>query len=398
MALDRKADYDDGFRIDYKTGGGKIKVAAKGSSGLLYAAFELLRIQAAGSGLPVAEIKTNPAFKYRILSPLSFSQASIRLPGSMPVPWHWDEINADKGTMSLNQSEALTEYARYCASVGINGLVVDDAESRGDMLPDDYLKKAAVMARLFRRYAIRLYLTIRVNADKAIIKPDGSTADVGDIERLWRSKVKEAYFKVPDLGGFVVGAYTKPNSFAAPAYPGERILEDLLASVIRQQGGIAISGNAIAGGATALMTAHREDVHTDIHRPREGENLIIMTGERIATATISPSSVKGVADNVKATLVVPVASGCNMARITGAMLGGAGSVADSSSLVLGNHFDATLRQRAVVYAFGRMAWNPDLPVSAIADEWKKCIAADTPAASKDPFFGNGDIIWGNPVY
>ena len=104
------------------------------------------------------------------------------------------------------------DYARACASIGINGTVVTNVNANAISLTRAYLEKAAALAGVFRPYGIKVYLTARFTAP---IEIGGlKTADPLDpaVRRWWRRKVDEIYRYIPDFGGFLV----KANSEGQP--------------------------------------------------------------------------------------------------------------------------------------------------------------------------------------
>lgn len=118
-----------------------------------------------------------------------------------------------------------TDYARANASIGINGVVLNNVNADPRILRKDYLKKVAALADVFRKYNIRVYLTanfaapLKPSATPDVMKRWGGvgdldTADPRDscVQAWWKEKVDEIYELIPDFGGFLV----KANSEGMP--------------------------------------------------------------------------------------------------------------------------------------------------------------------------------------
>ncbi len=180
-------------------------IAANRDIGALYGAFALLRqIQTAR---PVEQLATSsaPRIKRRLLN-------------------HWDNLNGfvERGAAGFSLwkwfelPEVLdpryTDYARACASIGLNGTVLTNVNANAIVLTTPYLKKVAALANVFRPYGVRIYLSARFSAPKEI--GGLKTADPLDpaVRAWWESKIDEIYRAVPDFGGFLV----KANSEGQP--------------------------------------------------------------------------------------------------------------------------------------------------------------------------------------
>jgi alpha-glucuronidase len=126
-----------------------------------------------------------------------------------------------------------TDYARACASLGINGSVLTNVNANALVLSDLWLEKVAALARVFRPYAVRVYLTARFSAP---IELDGlDTADPRDkdVQAWWRRRVDHIYEVIPDFGGFLVKANSEgqpgPQNYGRSHAEGANLLADALA-------------------------------------------------------------------------------------------------------------------------------------------------------------------------
>jgi alpha-glucuronidase len=96
-----------------------------------------------------------------------------------------------------------TDYARANASLGINGTVITNVNANALVLTDQYIKKVAALAKVFRPYGIKIYLTARFSAPVEI--GGLKTADPLDpqVSDWWKTKIEEIYKAIPDFGDFL---------------------------------------------------------------------------------------------------------------------------------------------------------------------------------------------------
>lgn len=205
---------NDGFAIEKSGNSGEVVIKARRSAGLIYGVYELLRMQQTNGA--IAEERSEPSFEYRILNHWDNLDGSVERGYAGKSIWKWEEINGDKGTMSIDLKERLTTYARANASIGINGSVLNNVNASPNMLTTEYIKKVKVIADLLRPYGIKTYLS--VNFASPMVLDGLETADPLDnkVRAWWKKKVKEIYKEIPDFGGFLV----KANSEGQPG-PGD---------------------------------------------------------------------------------------------------------------------------------------------------------------------------------
>lgn len=96
-----------------------------------------------------------------------------------------------------------------------------------------YLEKAAALARVFRPYGIRVYLSANFAAPRLL--GGLPTADPLDpaVAKWWREKAGEIYRLVPDFGGFLVKANSEgqpgPQDYGRTHADGANVLADAVA-------------------------------------------------------------------------------------------------------------------------------------------------------------------------
>lgn len=211
---------DDGFIYDGDS------ICAHSEIGLLYGAYEALRIQAQDVD-PGLGGYTAPKFPRRILD-------------------HWDNLDGTiergyagrsiffsahlKGQAWANR---IKEYARANASIGLNGSVLNNVNADPKVLTAEYIDTVCMIANVLRPYGIKVYLSVNFGSPKALGYT--KTADPLDksVIKWWREKANEIYKRIPDFGGFLVKANSEgqpgPFDYGRTHADGANMLADALA-------------------------------------------------------------------------------------------------------------------------------------------------------------------------
>ena len=202
-------------------------------NGMLYGVFYLLRAIGCGISIKDAQTVENSPNKLRIILHWDNSSGKIERGYAGESIFYKD----DKITGDLDR---VRDYARLLASVGINGIVINNtnANSAGTrFLTDDYLPDIARLADVFRRFGIKLYLSI--NFASPIEIGGIETADPLDRRVIdwWRDTADRVYRYIPDFGGFNVKADSENRP--GPFTYGRNHVEgaNMLACALRPHGG-----------------------------------------------------------------------------------------------------------------------------------------------------------------
>ncbi|MBQ7441026.1 MAG: alpha-glucuronidase [Prevotella sp.] len=193
LLMDPQQEHEEGFRITMSDKG--VIVTSSTERGLLYGAFALLRGETGYQ---------KPFFKYRILNHWDNLDGSIeRGYAGKSIFWN-DHLTFD--------SHRLEDYAQANASIGINGVVLNNVNASPKILSSTYLQKVREIADILRPWGIRVYLSVNFASPMALGKL--KTADPLDakVQQWWKEKTKEIYQLIPDFGGFLV----KANSEGQP--------------------------------------------------------------------------------------------------------------------------------------------------------------------------------------
>ncbi|MUT67494.1 alpha-glucuronidase family glycosyl hydrolase [Paenibacillus sp. NEAU-GSW1] len=184
--------------------GGRTYVLAAGvsASGALYAVFHLLRLIQSGESLESLQISESPKYSLRMINHWD------NMDGSIERGYAGDSIFFRNNEL-LSGSGRIRDYARMMASIGINGIAINNVNVHRPetfLITERLLPQVAEIASVFREYGIKLYLS--VNYAATIELGDLDTADPLDerVRAWWKEKAAEVYRHIPDFGGFLVKA------------------------------------------------------------------------------------------------------------------------------------------------------------------------------------------------
>ena len=371
---------NDGFIIKNDT------IKACNDLGLLYGAYELLRLQKEDNPLLRSKefkrgIKSEPYYSLRLLNHWDNLDGSIER-GYAGNSIFWDK---DQAKLSKNNTQRLIEYARANASIGINGTVLNNVNASPKILTKPYLQEVKRIADILRPYGIRVYLSINFATPLALKQT--KTADPLDkkVAEWWKKKAKEIYKLIPDFGGFLV----KANSEGQPGpFDYNRSHADganMLADALKPYGGIVMWRCFVYGAKHKGEDRVKQAVSE--FQPLDGQfrdNVILQT--KNGPLDFQPREpYSPIFDQIKQTP--------NMVelQITQEYLGqsrhlvylapmwrefftfvhpnklraiaGVANIGDDANWC-GHHFS-----QANWYAFGRLAWDPFLKSERIAREW-----------------------------
>ncbi|KAA6347214.1 Extracellular xylan exo-alpha-(1-_2)-glucuronosidase [termite gut metagenome] len=214
---------NDGYAITGNTLTG-ISISAPMEQGLLYGAYHLLRLQAAGNLSSAIDITESPSYAVRIINHWDHINGPVTRGYAGHSIWKWNEL---PDTISPRYKE----YARANASIGINGISLVSVPPQ--MFNADFFKKLKAIADIFRPYHIKVYLGIGFSSPMAV--GDLKTADPlnKDVRKWWRNKMNELYSFIPDFGGFVIKANSEgasgPQDFGRTHLDGANMIADAIA-------------------------------------------------------------------------------------------------------------------------------------------------------------------------
>ena len=405
LKIDKSLNLGEGYNIYARPAqqGDNIQyeatITASNPIGLLYGAYELIRLQNTdayntGSGnqqnfSKAIDETEKPKVSLRILNHWDNLDGSIERGYAGKSIFKWEEIKLGKngkgGSISKSLHDRLITYARANASLGINGSVLNNVNASPKMMTAEYINKVKVIANILRPYGIRVYLSINFASPMALGYT--KTADPLDkkVQQWWKKKAKEIYATIPDFGGFLV----KANSEGQPG-PGDyhRTHADganMLADAVKPYGGIIMWRSFVYGanhkGEDRVKQAVSEFKGMDgkfrdnvilqskngplDFQPREPYAPIfdnIKQTPQIAELQITQEYL---GQSKHLTYLAPMWKEffdfVNPNKLVG--ISGVANIGDDANWC-GHPFS-----QANWYAFGRLAWNPSLTAEEIAHEW-----------------------------
>jgi alpha-glucuronidase len=203
-----------------------IVIASAGDVGALYGAFHLLRLVQTVRPLARVNVAERPRLQLRLLNHWDNLNGTIERGYAGRSLWQWADL---PGTVDPRY----TDYARANASVGINGAVINNVNANELILSTEYLAKVAALARVFRPYGMKIYLSANFAAPVRLGKL--ATADPLDpgVAAWWKAKADEIYTLIPDFGGFCVKANSEgqpgPKDYKRTHAEGANVLADAVA-------------------------------------------------------------------------------------------------------------------------------------------------------------------------
>lgn len=219
---------NDGFIIKSVKQNGKslIVITSQSDVGALYGTFRFLRLLQTGQSIENLNIKSNPKIDLRILDHWDNPDRTVERGYAGSSIWDWHRLPKLK-------HKYYYDYARANASIGINGTVLNNVNANPIMLTPRYLEKVKSLADIFRPYGIKVYLSIKFSSPIDI--GGFKTADPldKDVREWWKNKIDEIYRQIPNFGGFLVKANSEgqpgPQDYGRTHADGANMLADALA-------------------------------------------------------------------------------------------------------------------------------------------------------------------------
>lgn len=205
---------------------GIVRISANSDVGVLYGAFALLRHIQTGGSLDGLDIASAPRITHRLLNHWDNLNGTIERGYAGNSLWEWFYLPDVRNSR-------YRDYARACASIGINGAVITNVNANALVLTPTWLAKVAALAEEFRPYGVRVYLTARFSAPVEIGGLKAADPLLPEVAAWWRAKIDEIYRYIPDFGGFIVKANSEgqpgPQDYGRTHADGANMLADALA-------------------------------------------------------------------------------------------------------------------------------------------------------------------------
>ncbi len=387
-----RKDLKDGYQISQHEN--QVYIIAGQSVGILYAVYHLLRLQETGAGIPHSGLVEIPAYDIRVLNHWDNLDGTIERGYAGHSLWNWEEL-------PNKLSPRYEQYGRANASIGINATVLNNVNASSDLLKTDYLKKVKALADVFRKYGVKVYVSINFSSPQNIGGLTNSDPLNQEVKRWWKSKVKEIYALVPDFGGFLVKANSEgqpgPQDYGRTHADGANMLADALSPY-----GGTVFWRAFVYHPTKddrAKQAYQEFVPLDGQfrdnvilqvkngpidfQPREPFNPLLGAMPNTAKMLEFQLTQEYLGFSNHLVYLAPLfkevldsdtyanGKGQTVSKLTDSRghLGRKTAIAAVANIGLDTNWTGHHFAQANWYAFGRLAWNNNLSSVQIADEW-----------------------------
>jgi len=376
-------------------------VAGSNEHGALFGAFDLLRRVATGADFSHLDAIESPAM------PIRWVDEWDNADGVVTRGYDGRSIFFEGGKVRDDLSEA-TAYARLLASVGINGCNVNNVNDAAPFLEPGMIKGLARIADAMRPWGVRLAISVDIASPQKVGGLKTFDPLDPDVKAWWTAKVNEIYQQIPDLAGVTVKADSEGQPGPASYGRSPADAANVLANALAPHGGVVLYRAFVYNNHLDYsdMKADRARAAYDIFHPLDGQfapNVIVQIkygpidfqaeepvsplfaglhktneavelqitqeylGQQRHLVYLAPLWKEKLDFDLHAesrsTLVKEIIEGKSFNRPLGGMIG-------VSCVGRDNWLGAPLAM-ANLYAFGRLAWNPNLSAEQIAAEWTK---------------------------
>ncbi len=311
----------------------------------------------------------------------------------------------------------VNEYARLLASIGINGMSINNVNANPLVLSPELVPQIARVADVLRPWGIRLALAIDFGSPQTLGKlPTYDPLDPTVIA-WWKARADDLYKAIPDFGGFVLKADSEGR--VGPSAYGRTHADaaNVVARALAPHGGVIFYRGFVY------------DHHMDWNNPKNDraraayDNFQPLDGQFDANAIVQikhgpidfqvrepASPLFGALERTnqaielqitqeymgqarhtvflppmwKETLDFDMHVGAGGPTPVKALVSGktfhrpAGGFVGVSNVGLNANWYGNHLSQANLYGFGRLAWNPDLTSARIADEWTRLTFGNDP--------------------
>ena len=402
---------EDGFLLETVAVNGFpcLFIAAPNDRGVLYGVFALLSRMARHESVTSLNEVQQP------YAPIRWVNQWDNLDGRIERGYAGRSIFFENGRVRADLARA-GDYARLLASLGINGCTINNVNADPRILADDFLPQLARVAEVFRPWGVALSISVDLSSPKVLGGLETFDPLEAGVGAWWQTKVEEIYRQIPDFGGVVVKADSEGR--LGPSTYGRTHADaaNLLARALKPHGGVVFyrafvynhhldwrdpkndrakaayenfhpldgkfDDNAIIqiknGPIDFQVREPASPLFAGLRQTSEAIELQITqeyTGQQRHLCFLPPMWKEVLDFDLHAgggsAPVKDLAAGRTFHRPMGGFVGVANVGMDTNWL---GHPLAM----ANLYGFGRLAWNPNLGASAIAEEWTRLTFGNDP--------------------
>ncbi len=394
----------DGFMIKTVRRGSARHTVVTGETdrGVLYGVFALLRKIALEQPIDSLDETEVPYAPIRWVNQWDNLDGSIeRGYGGRSIFWENRHARADLSRVS--------DYGRLLASVGISACSINNVNADPGILSAEMLPEIARIAAAFRPWGVRVAISVDFGSPKTSGGLD--TFDPLDprVAAWWSAKVDELYRAIPDLAGIIIKADSEGR--VGPSAYGRTHADaaNVVAQALKPHGGLLFYRGFVYDHHMDWRNPKNDRARAadDNFRPLDGKfesNAVVqikngpidfqvrepasplfgnlektnqaielqITQEYLGQARhavfLAPMWKEVLDFDMHALSGATPVKALVAGKVFGQPVGGFIGVANAglSENWFGNHLS-----QANLYAFGRLAWNPDLSAREISEEWTR---------------------------
>jgi alpha-glucuronidase len=377
--------------------------------GELYGAFHLLELVGTQQPLPTKPTTESPA------SSIRWTNEWNNLDGSIERGYAGRSIFYENGHVRQDLTR-VSDYGRLLASIGINGVTVNNVNSDLRTLEPDMIREFARIADKFRPWGIRISLAVDLSSPQVVGKLPTFDPIDPTVIAWWQSKVDEIYKAIPDFAGFVIKADSEGRVGPSQYHRTPAEAANAVARPLKSHGGIVLYRGFVYNNHLDYndLKADRARAGYDNFRALDGKfesNVVIQVkngpidfqvrepasplfaalqhtsqaiefqitqeylGQQRHMVFLVPMW-KATLDtdlraNNQSTPVKDIVEGKSFHQPLGGFVGVANVGLDTNWM----HHPMAM---ANLYGFGRLAWNPNLTTDQILDTWTRLTWGNNP--------------------
>lgn len=362
---------NEAFTISVDSVDKTVTVTAPSGNGLLYGALSLYRPSSCFNRTET------PRHAIRVLNHWDNLDGTIERGYAGKSIWNWNK------SLTEEQKSLYRKYGIANAMAGINGTVINNVNASPNMLRHDILERVAEVADILRPYGVKIYMSVNFASPSALGELDTADPLNKEVAKWWKDKAKEIYSLIPDFGGFLVKANSEgqpgPCDFGRTHADGA----NMLAKALKPYGGL-VMWRAFVYSPSDPDRAKQAFVEFNPLDGKFDDNVMIQV--KNGPVDFQPREpYSPLFDGMKKTPLIAEL------QITQEYLGHANhlaylapmwaeffdeatvsnikGVAGVANIGDNDNFTGHPLAQANWYAFGRLAWNPDLKADEIIEEW-----------------------------
>jgi alpha-glucuronidase len=201
--------------------------------GELYGTFHFLELVASQQTLPTEPTTESPS------SPIRWVNQWDNLDGTIERGYAGRSIFFDNGHVREDLTR-VHDYGRLLASIGINGVTINNVNSDLRTLQPDMIREFARIADQLRPWGVRMSLSVDLSSPQVVGHlPTFDPVDPTVIA-WWKAKVDEIYKAIPDFAGFVIKADSEGRVGPSQYHRTPAEAANAVARALKPHGGVVL--------------------------------------------------------------------------------------------------------------------------------------------------------------